>query len=263
MLKPMPVAITAIPCLVDNYAYLLVDEEARQAVVVDPSDAPPVQHALDRRGLALTAMWCTHHHFDHVGGVSALRRRWPEADVVGSVYDQAHGRIEGQTRAVGQGDALEFGGERFEVLHVPGHTLGAVAFAGAGAVLTGDTLFLGGCGRLFEGTAAQLRASLEALASLPPETRVLCGHEYTVKNLEFAVSVEPGNRALAERLAACRALRERGAPTVPGTIGEERETNPFLRTSAPALVAWAHVHGAQGDSADEVFAALRAAKDRF
>jgi hydroxyacylglutathione hydrolase len=263
MLAPMAVTIAAIPCLADNYAYLLVDEDARRAVAVDPSDAAPVQHALDRRGLVLAAIWCTHHHWDHVGGVEGLCARWPEAEVVGSVHDLAHGRIAGQTRAAGAGDALDFGGERFEVLEVPGHTLGAVAYAGAGAVLTGDTLFLAGCGRLFEGTAAQLRASLDALAALPAETRVLCGHEYTVKNLEFAATVEPGSAAVAERLAACRALRARGAPTVPGTLGEERATNPFLRTRAPAVVAWALAHGAGSDAPDDVFAALRAAKDRF
>lgn len=241
--------VTAIPALADNYAWLLRDDDG--AVVIDPSESAPVLAALD--GARLRAILCTHHHWDHVGGIEDLRKIFGAIDVVGSRHDV--GRIPHQTIAVGEGDTV--GGAR--VIEVPGHTLGAVAYVREGWVFTGDTLFAAGCGRLFEGTPAQMRASLAKLRELDPATMVACGHEYTVKNLEFALHLTPDDTAVAERLAWARAARAEGRPTVPSTIGEERQTNPFLRWDDPALVA----AGARIAPGDDVFATLRAAKDWF
>jgi len=254
----MAIEVIPVPLLQDNYAYLLADRAAGSAVVVDPSEAAPVREALAREGLSLAAIWCTHHHSDHVGGVAELGA--PE--VIGSAYDAEHGRIPGQTRSVREGDGIEFGGVRFEVLEVPGHTLGAIAFVGDGNVFTGDTLFLGGCGRVFEGTMPMMRASLAKLRALPESTRVWCGHEYTVKNLEFAGAVEPNEPSILLRLEGVRAMRGEGRHTIPGTIGEELRTNPFLRWDSSAVAAFAGSRGVAEDE-DEVFARVREAKNSF
>lgn len=241
--------IEIVPCLRDNYAYLLVDDARHEAVAIDPSEGAPVEAALAAHGLALAAIWCTHHHWDHVGGVAALAATRPAIPVVAGAHDAREKRIAGQTQVAG--DDLSFGGEPVRVLSVPGHTLGATAYLVGDALFTGDTLFLAGCGRVFEGTMAQMLASLELLASLEPATRVYCGHEYTERNLEFAATIDPDSAAVARRLADVRARRSRGEPTVPATLAEEQATNPFLRTRGP------------GRDPLRVFTALRTAKDAF
>lgn len=256
------VEVIPVPLLQDNYAYFIADRASATAVVVDPSEADPVLAALARERLVPVAIWCTHHHWDHVGGVPGLVKAHPELAVVGSAYDHEHRRIEHQTRGVREGDTLEHGGVTFEVISIPGHTLGAIAFVGGGAAFTGDTLFTGGCGRVFEGTMAMMRSSLARLSALPPETRVWCGHEYTTRNLEFAAMIEPQETAIRSRLETVRALRDEGRPSVPGTIAEELTTNPFLRWDAPAVRSYAQSRGPAA-SDDEIFARIREAKDTF
>ena len=252
------VDITPIALLSDNYAYVMTFAPHREAIVIDPSEEGPVTAFLHANGLTLGAIWCTHHHFDHVGGVPALKKVWGDVPVLGSAFDLANKRIEGQTLGLEDGERIELLGRVFSVVNVPGHTLGAIAYVGEGNVFTGDTLFLGGCGRVFEGTMPMMRASLMRLAALPSETRVWVGHEYTAKNLEFAMHVEPANADAKARLERVRASRASMTPTVPGTIGEERATNPFLRSEEDALRAFANAA-----SPDEVFAVVRAAKDSF
>jgi len=256
------IEVVPIPLLNDNFAYLLVDPARGEAVVIDPSAGAPVREAVAARGLQLTGLWCTHHHFDHTGGVAELCAAHAGIDVIGSDYDRRTGRIAGQTRGVREGDVLSHGDISFHVLEVPGHTLGAIAFVGGGHAFTGDTLFLGGCGRLFEGTPAQLHDSLARLAALPGDTRLWVGHEYTTKNLAFARAVEPGNTALAARSTRAEGERAASRPTVPGRVDEERATNPFLRAQAAEVIAFARAHGAESDDPVEVFAAVRRAKDR-
>jgi hydroxyacylglutathione hydrolase len=235
--------IEVVPCLLDNYAYLVIAPSGETAVV-DPSDAEPVLAALAQRKARLAAIWNTHHHWDHTGGNEDLCSRFPGIEVCGHASDR--GRIPGQTRYLEEEDALRLGALEARVLHNPGHTLGAMTYLVEGAAFTGDTLFLAGCGRLFEGDPQMMFASLEKLASLPPETLVYPGHEYTLRNLEFALAVEPGHTATREKLREVERLRSAGRPSVPGTIALERATNPFLR--APSV---------------ERFAELRRKKDAF
>lgn len=258
--------VRTVPCLTDNYAYLLVHDG--RAVVIDPSEAPPVEQALgaDAAGtLSLAALWLTHHHWDHVGGLPQLLARGP-VPVVGSRYDLDQGRIAGQTVAAGEGTPLSFAGQAARIHLVPGHTLGAIAIEIGGHLFTGDTLFAGGCGRVFEGTMPMMRASLAKLRALDPALRVWCGHEYTVKNLEFAEALTTENGvpepAVSARLAEARAQRARGEPTVGHPLAHELATNPFLRWDAPAVRAAAARMGADPDDPDAVFAAVRHAKDR-
>jgi hydroxyacylglutathione hydrolase len=260
MLHPVDIAI--IPCLKDNYAYLLRAPGADRAVVVDPSEAGPVLAALEKLGVPLGAILCTHHHPDHVDGNQGLVARYPGIDVYGSAHDR--GRIPAQTHFIGDEDVVDTCGLTFRCLLVPGHTLGAVAYFGHGAVFTGDTLFAAGCGRLFEGTPAMMHESLNVkLASLPPDTRVYCGHEYTASNLRFAASVEPGNAHVQAKAARVAELRARGEPTVPSTIAEERATNPFMRfDSSEIITSIAPRLGAERTPA-AILGAVRAAKDHF
>jgi hydroxyacylglutathione hydrolase len=254
-------AIIPIPAFADNYIWLL--RQGKHAAVVDPGDAAPVLAYLDREGLELAAIMNTHHHGDHVGGNRALlaRRAVP-------VFGPAREAIPGVTRSLAEQDAITLPdiGLELAVLDVPGHTAGHIAFVGRTAdgplVFCGDTLFSGGCGRLFEGTPAQMVDSLSKLAALPAPTRVYCGHEYTVANLRFAQAVDPGNDQLRQRYLAARAKRDRGEPTVPSTIGEERATNPFLR-SGEAVVHRAAERHAGRKLADRiaVFAEIRAWKN--
>lgn len=254
--------VSIIPCLKDNYAYLLRAPGSALAVVVDPSEAAPVLAELGRLGLKLGAILATHHHLDHVGGNDELVQKFPGIPVYAS--DKDRGRIPAQTHFVADGDDIAVLGLKFRCLFVPGHTLGAVAYYGEGAVFTGDTLFAAGCGRLFEGTPAMMHESINGkLAALPDDTRVYCGHEYTASNLRFAAHVEPGNaavRAKAERVAEQRAKNE---PTVPSTLADERATNPFMRvTSAEIIESVAERLGASR-TPDAVLGAIRAAKDNF
>jgi hydroxyacylglutathione hydrolase len=249
--------VIPVPCLSDNYAYLVVADGSREALVVDPSEAIPVIAALTREHLRLVAIVNTHHHFDHVGGNEELRAACGDIPVYAHVSDV--GRVPCQTERVEEGKAFEVAGLELRPLHVPGHTLGAVAYCVEDAVFTGDTLFAGGCGRMFEGTPEQMYSSLSGkLGSLPEATRVYCGHEYTANNLRFAVHAEPENQAAAERLAATLAQRERGEITVPSTIGAELATNPFMRCALPSLK-----ERFPGETPALVFAAARKAKDSF
>jgi hydroxyacylglutathione hydrolase len=219
--------VVPIACLEDNYAYALYCEGNDQAIVVDPSEAQAVVDSLERLGLRLGGLLLTHHHWDHVGGVGGLLARHPHLPVVAHVTDGA--RLSGVTLRVDDGQGFDVAGHHFDVMHVPGHTLGAVAYRWQNAVFTGDTLFAAGCGRLFEGTAEQMYVSLRKLAALPPETEMYCGHEYALRNLAFAAAIEPGNDEIAARIEQVRRLRDAGQPSVPSTIGQELRTNPFLR----------------------------------
>jgi hydroxyacylglutathione hydrolase len=256
------VEVRIIPCLKDNYAYLLRPPGSELAVVVDPGEAAPVLAELQRLGVKLGAILATHHHLDHVGGNADLVEKFPGIPVYASAHDR--GRIPAQTAFVADGDEIDVLGLKFRCLLVPGHTLGALAYYGEGAVFTGDTLFVAGCGRLFEGTPAMMHESLNVrLAALPDDTRVYCGHEYTASNLRFAAHVEPGNaavRAKAERVAAQRARNE---PTVPSTIAEERATNPFMRVGSAEIITSMAAQLAGGTSPEAVLGAVRAAKDNF
>ncbi len=249
--------VLPVPCLSDNYAYLVTADGSDEAFVVDPSEAAPVIAAIEQHGLRLVAILTTHHHHDHVGGNEELLAKYGALPVYAHASDR--GRVPAQTVGVEEGQAVHAAGLAIDVLHVPGHTLGAVAYVVDGGVFTGDTLFIGGCGRLFEGTPAQMYASLSGkLGRLPPETRVYCGHEYTVSNLGFAVHAEPDNRAAADKLVIAKAARLHGEPTVPSTIREELATNPFLRCNEPGLAA-----RFPGGNATEVLGAVRKAKDSF
>jgi hydroxyacylglutathione hydrolase len=255
--------IAPIACLSDNYAYLVVCEKTREAAVVDASEAGPVVHAVERADVELVAVWSTHHHHDHVGGNVEVLERFGVRDVYAHESDK--GRVPGQTRFLSSGESFSMGALRVETIHIPGHTKGAIAYVvsdeGERAVFTGDTLFVAGCGRLFEGTPGQMYASLERLSELGDGTHVYCGHEYTEKNLEFAAHVEPGNTDVVRAAERASNLRLRRKPTVPSTIGDEKKTNPFLRSRLPLIRARV---GAPSDASDiEAFAALRRAKDAF
>ncbi|MFS8809040.1 hydroxyacylglutathione hydrolase [Synechococcus sp. R65.1] len=250
--------ILQLPALRDNYIYLLYDPETATAAVVDPAVAEPVLDKLAELGAELVAIFNTHHHHDHVGGNRQLLERYPRAAVYGSQADR--GRIPGQTVELRAGETVEFAGRQATVLFVPGHTRGHVAyyFPESGDLFCGDTLFAGGCGRLFEGTPEQMVGSLDQLRQLPEATRVWCAHEYTLNNLRFALTVDGDNPDLQARYQQVAALRQAGSPTVPSTIGEERRTNPFLRWDQPALQAATGVLDPV-----QVFARLRGMKDRF
>jgi hydroxyacylglutathione hydrolase len=256
-------AIIPIPALSDNYIWAV--REGNRAAVVDPGDAAPVAAWLARESVALSAIVITHHHWDHVNGIADLAARWPVP-----VFAPARESIPGRTHAVVEGDAFAVpdAGLELSVLDVPGHTAGQVAYVGTNdghpLAFTGDTLFTCGCGRLFEGTPAQMVASLAKLAALPGDTRVYCGHEYTLANIRFALAVEPENQALRAREKREQAKRDRGEPTVPSEIGDELATNPFLRCAEPAVLAAAQAHaGRRLANAVESFAALREWKNSF
>jgi hydroxyacylglutathione hydrolase len=256
------VEVIVVPCLKDNYAYFLRAEESSTVAVVDACEASPVFEALEEHGVKLGAILSTHHHRDHVGGNEELVARFPGIPVYGSERDR--GRIPKQTHFVSHGDELELLGLRLRCLLVPGHTLGAVCYVGHGAAFTGDTLFAGGCGRLFEGTAEMLHESINVtLGSLPDTTLVYCGHEYTAKNLEFAATVEPGNAAVVEKASRVRVVRARGEPTVPSTLAEERATNPFMRVTSEEIRARYRDRLGLAPGGAAVFGALRAEKDAF
>lgn len=252
------VRVVPVPCLRDNYAYLVAREGSTDAVVVDPGEEAPVTAALAREGLRLVGILDTHHHLDHVGGNEALVARSPGIEVVAGETDR--GRIPRLTKGVTGGESFTIAGLSVRALHVPGHTTGAIAFVVEGSeVFTGDTLFIAGCGRLFEGTPADMHTSLSGtLGALGDDVRVWCGHEYTESNLRFARHVEPDNAAIEASIAWASDLRARGLPTVPSTLGRERAHNPFLRVTVPSIAA----RFGGGDPV-QVLAAVRAAKDSF
>ncbi len=254
--------VSPIPAFTDNYLWLIRGiDEPRQVVVVDPGDAGPVMEYLDEHKLKLVAILVTHHHGDHVGGVRHLLDSHP-VPVYGPESESIP-RIDHQLKD-GDHVGISGAGLSFEVMEVPGHTAGHIAYYGHGAVFCGDTLFCAGCGRLFEGTPAQMSSSLARLAALPPQTQVYCTHEYTLDNLRFAAQVEPENRALIEFQVAAKALRNKGLPTVPSTIDRELSLNPFLRCNEDSVRLAAGTHAGR-EIADpvEVFAEIRRWKDGF
>ncbi|MDB5777362.1 MAG: hydroxyacylglutathione hydrolase [Herbaspirillum sp.] len=253
--------VLTVPAFNDNYLWLI--HNGTHAVVVDPGDAAPILAALDRHGLTLAAILLTHHHADHVGGVPQLLQH-TKVPVVGPLNEA----IAAITTPVGEGDTVEIAelGLRLSVLDVPGHTLGHIAYHAAeqGWLFCGDTLFAAGCGRLFEGTPAQMMDSLRKLSELPPDTLVYCAHEYTMANLRFAQTVEPGNPALQQRVVDEQAKRDRGEPTVPSNILLERKTNPFLRYTEIAIGKTLYQSGRLKDvSPEAAFTALREWKNTF
>jgi len=275
--------LQALPAFDDNYIWILSTDDGR-ALIVDPGEAGPVLAAADQ-GLTPAAVLLTHHHHDHIGGTATLLRRWPDLPVIAPDDD----RIATANRRVGDGDLVQLEGWLFEVIGLPGHTLSHIAFylpddsrpdngrpnagtpgdpmpsdLGAGLLFCGDTLFSLGCGRLFEGSAAQMVASLARLAALPGDTRICCGHEYTLSNAAFARVVEPDNPALRRRTEEAHAMRDAGLPTLPSSLASELACNPFLRCDQPAVQdAVARRLGRAPQDARETFAELRRWKDGF
>jgi hydroxyacylglutathione hydrolase len=256
--------LVPLPAFADNYIWMLQD--GSNAIVVDPGDAQPVFDALTRDKLQLAAILVTHHHPDHTGGVAALH-----AATGAPVFGPARERIPEPFKPLLHGDSAEVLGLRFQVIDVPGHTAGHIAYflpASQGRpplLFCGDTLFSGGCGRLFEGTPAQMLASLDALAALPGDSRVCCAHEYTLANLRFAQAVEPGNADLTQYTAHCESLRAQGQPTLPSQLATERRINPFLRSREATVLRAVREHAELSANAAEadVFAALRPWKNDF
>ena len=250
--------IIPIPAFKDNYIWTL--HNGQQAVVVDPGDAEPVLAWLDTQQIKLAAILCTHHHNDHVGGNCELVEVYNVP-----VYGPQHEIIPCLSHAVSEGNVIELAelNISLNVLDIPGHTRGHIAYLTEGSVFCGDTLFGCGCGRLFEGTPAQMHHSLQRLAQLPDNTRVYCAHEYTEANIRFALACEPGNAQLRQRQSDARTLRAAGQPTVPSTITLEKSTNPFLRCAEQAIIRALHQDGLTDTSELAVFTALREWKNHF
>ncbi|MBD3880453.1 hydroxyacylglutathione hydrolase [Phormidium tenue FACHB-886] len=255
--------IDRLAALSDNYIFLLYEPGFNIAAVVDPAEADPVLAYLHDRQAQLVAIFNTHHHGDHVGGNSRLLQRFPEAIVYGGAVDR--GRIPGQQVFLNEGDRVSFGSRAAEVLFVPGHTKAHIAYyfpptqpGETGELFCGDTLFAGGCGRLFEGTPTQMVKSLSKIRSLPDETRVWCAHEYTLNNLRFALTVDEQNAELQRRYQTVEAMRSHSEATIPALLGEEKRTNPFLRWDQPSLQA-----RVKSQDPIQTFARLRGMKDQF
>lgn len=255
--------IYPLPILQDNYVWLLLNDTHRTAIAVDPGEALPVQQFLQRQQYQLSAVLVTHHHADHYQGVAALKQAYHMP-----VYGPKHVQTLEITHPVQAGEQLVFpqvtNTLAFAVLAVPGHTLDHVAYYAKGFLFCGDTLFSAGCGRLFEGTAAQLYHSLQKIAALPDDTAIYCTHEYTLNNLAFAQQVEPNNPDIAQHLAQVRLLRQRGLPTLPSTVALEKKINPFLRCQMPQVIESVRSQCSKKPAQEEViFAALRHWKDKF
>ncbi|MFL6535938.1 MAG: hydroxyacylglutathione hydrolase [Pseudomonas sp.] len=254
------IQISALPAFTDNYIWLLQDHSTQRCAVVDPGDAAPVRAWLDAHpGWTLSDILVTHHHHDHVGGVESLK-----SATNATVYGPASENIPARDIALGDNASITVLGLDFDVHAVPGHTLGHIAYYHRGLLFCGDTLFAAGCGRLFEGTPEQMHQSLSRLAALPEDTLVYCTHEYTLSNLKFAAAVEPGNPDVAARLEKVAEQRNQGVMTLPSTLALEKLTNPFLRTAETFVKQKADErNGQRNQTPSEVFAALRAWKDKF
>jgi hydroxyacylglutathione hydrolase len=252
-------SVVAIPAFEDNYIWLILDEDRQYAAIVDPGDADPVLEYLSQNNITPCAILITHHHGDHTGGILELIAAHPMP-----VYGPAHERIPALSQPLGEGDrvVLEALGAEFRVIDAPGHTRGHILYYGHGLLFCGDTLFAGGCGRLFEGTPAQMYDSLSKIAALPDDTLVYCAHEYTEANLTFAKVAEPDNPQLMQRIEETRAMRSRGEATVPSRLGLEKQTNPFLRSEVAEIVRGAEAFvGKHLAGPAEVFATVRHWKD--
>jgi len=237
--------IALFPCLSDNYGILIHDPVSGKTATIDTPDGDEIARQCESRGWTLTDIWNTHHHWDHTGGNLALKEK---LSVTITGPDMIEGRIPGLDKGVGEADSFQFGAHKVHVWHTPGHTRDHIIYyvPDAEAAFVGDTLFVMGCGRLFEGTPAQMRSSLAKLAALPPATKIYCAHEYTLSNAAFALTVESENQDLLAAIEAAKARREKGLPTVPTTIAQELKTNPFMRTGS-----------------DERLGEIRSAKDNF
>ncbi len=257
MLKIIPV-----PALKDNYIWLLIHGPFSQAVVVDPGDAGPVMTYLEQQKLSLAAIWVTHKHGDHSAGIGELLKAYPGT----AVYAHPIENLALTTHGVAHNDVItiEKWPFTFKVIHIPGHTMGHVAFYGEGLLFSGDTLFAAGCGRIFEGTAQEMFHSLGKLSALPDQTLLYCGHEYTLANLRFALKVEPQNENIQRRLALTEAIRSKNCPSLPSTIQVEKQTNPFLRCSQKGVIESVQVYAKQKLTKEvDVFRELRAWKNNF
>lgn len=255
----MPQTVVTIPCLADNYAFLIHDAASGDTALVDAPEPAPILDELDRRGWTLTHVLLTHHHWDHVDGLAGILEKHP-AKVVGATADAE--RLPPLDISVSEGDTVTIGGEAVQIIDVSGHTMGHIAFyfPDSGIVFTADSLMALGCGRLFEGPPEVMFDSLAKLAALPADTIVCSGHEYTESNAKFAITVDPDNAALKSRMEQIRADRAKGIPTVPSRLSDELATNPFLRGHDPAVQA---AVGLSGASSVEVFAEIRRRKDSF
>ncbi|KAM7486789.1 hypothetical protein LguiA_002798 [Lonicera macranthoides] len=252
--------VELVPCLKDNYAYLLHDVDTGTVGVVDPSEAVPVIDALSKKNRNLTYILNTHHHFDHTGGNMELKERYG-AKVIGSGVDKD--RIPGIDIVLNDGDKWMFAGHEVTVIETPGHTKGHISFyfPGSGSIFTGDTLFSLSCGKLFEGTPEQMHSSLAKISTLPDDTIIYCGHEYTLSNAKFALSIEPGNKALQSYADQITHLRNKGLPTIPSTLKKEKACNPFLRTSSREIRQTLNIADTATDA--EALGTIRRAKDNF
>lgn len=254
--------IVQIPLLRDNYGYLIVCQRTNTAAVIDPSESEPVLRKVEEEQITLTAILNTHHHRDHTGGNEGLLASSKKLAVLGHKSDA--GRIPGFNRGLDEGDEVEIGELRGQVLFIPGHTTGHIAYLFGGNLFCGDTLFTGGCGRLFEGTPEQMQASLKKLMALPDQTKIYCGHEYTENNLRFAATLEPKNHKLVSRFERVQGLRRRGVSTVPSTLEEEKQTNPFLRWDSKEIQRTLKVRSPELRlDPVSVFAKVRQLKDSF
>ncbi len=253
--------IIPIPILSDNYVWTLLDTNQPTAVIVDPGEAKPVIHFLKQHELTLCGILITHHHWDHTGGIAELKNQY---DI--PIYGPANETIDGLSVPLQPDQIIQLKSFplTLQVIGIPGHTLGHVAYYSPGILFCGDTLFAAGCGRVFEGTAAQMYASLQKIAALPDNTKIYCAHEYTLNNLRFAEQVEPENKKIKERLVRVSDLRKKNLPSLPSLLKEEKETNPFLRCDSPELIANVEKHAGETLSTPvEVFTELRTWKDGF
>lgn len=255
----MPITITPIPALTDNYVWLIIDNNSRTALAVDPGEAKPILDYLQQHSLTLAGILVTHHHWDHTNGIIDLKDL---SDI--PVYGAMNSNNANVTHRVSENDTIDFASLQLQIIAIPGHTLDHTAYYSPGILFSGDTLFAAGCGRVFEGTMPQMFATLQTLAALPDDTNIYCGHEYTLKNLTFAEIVEPNNLAIKNRIENVKSLRNSGLPSLPSQLSDEKQTNPFLRCDAAEIIANVSAHANKTlSSAVDVFTELRKWKDNF